>query len=213
MRESTAKNDPPLLALTDVSVSVNGNKLFENVSFDLRPGTFTLLQGSNGVGKTTLLRAMAGVHRSFRGTIAPLSSSIRIALVSSACSFMYEDLSLRENLAIITDSLSSSSSISIDNDLLSHALVAQPLNTLSSGERSIAAFLRALAVNPDVILLDEITSPLDEARRGAVLARTRMLVSKGCAALLVSHDTLDNEKFDARLTLQRSGTKEGFASV
>lgn len=209
MNASIAKNDQPLVMLTDVSVNLNGKKLFESISFNLRPGTITLLQGSNGVGKTTLLRTIAGLHKNYRGIITRKSHEAKIALVSSACSFMYEALSLRENLELIGDA--SKTATLIDGDLFGPILMDQPLSSLSSGERSIAAFIRGLAGNSDVILLDEITSHLDESRRGIVFDQLRARVASGCAVLLVSHDALGSQKFDTRLTLNTSGLSEGVA--
>ena len=69
----------PVLEVEDVSVSFSGRTILDGVSFEVRDGEFTGLIGSNGVGKTTLLRVILGLQRPDTGQVrvlgAPLSRS------------------------------------------------------------------------------------------------------------------------------------------
>ena len=60
---------PPVLQVDGVGVSFGGQRVLDDVSFEIRPGEFTGLIGSNGVGKTTLLRVILGTQRADRGTV------------------------------------------------------------------------------------------------------------------------------------------------
>jgi zinc/manganese transport system ATP-binding protein len=67
----------PVLEVEDIVVSFSGRKILDDVSFEIRQGEFTGLIGSNGVGKTTLLRVVLGLQRPDAGRVrvlgAPLS--------------------------------------------------------------------------------------------------------------------------------------------
>src|ERR1019366_2245517 len=58
-----------VLEVDDVTVSFSGRTILDHVSFEIRPGEFTGLIGSNGVGKTTLLRVILGLQRSSTGAV------------------------------------------------------------------------------------------------------------------------------------------------
>ncbi len=62
-------NVAPVLEVDRVGVSFSGRKILDDVSFEVREGEFTGLIGSNGVGKTTLLRVILGSQRTETGTV------------------------------------------------------------------------------------------------------------------------------------------------
>src|SRR5277367_2927092 len=68
--------DVPVLEVDDISVSLSGRQILDHVSFDVRAGEFTGLIGSNGVGKTTLLRVILGLQRPDKGEVRILGQSL-----------------------------------------------------------------------------------------------------------------------------------------
>lgn len=138
--------------------------LFDNFSFEIQKNSHTLLTGSNGSGKSTVLGLIAGVYYPIKGLI--VTHSDRFSYVGP--NPLIFEASLLEN---ITYGLKE-----FDKDKLFELLnifkISQSLNektldmvvsnkTLSSGQMQKIAFIRALLANSDILLLDESTSNLD----------------------------------------------------
>ena len=73
-RESSVAREVPVLEVEDVSVAYSGRTILDAVSFEVRAGEFTGLIGSNGVGKTTLLRVVLGLQRPGSGGVRVLGA-------------------------------------------------------------------------------------------------------------------------------------------
>ncbi|MEA2156368.1 MAG: molybdate transport system ATP-binding protein [Solirubrobacteraceae bacterium] len=156
------------------------------------------LVGPSGAGKTTILRAIAGLRRPDRGRIALgdrawFDSAARVDLAPERRSVglvfqeyaLFPHLSVRANVAFggasRVDEL-------LERFAISGLAGARP-GTLSGGERQRVALARALAREPSVLLLDEPLSALDAHTRAAVRAELQDLLGElGLPALIVTHD-------------------------
>jgi iron complex transport system ATP-binding protein len=188
-----------------------GAKLPEVVrgaSLSVRRGTLAALIGANGSGKSSLVRLLCGVLRPVRGEVlfdgAPLASldprrrARRIAYVpqSSASVFPLTALEVvltgrspysgrfafegERDLGVAREALAS-----VD---ASH-LAARSVTELSGGERQLVALARALAQEPECLLLDEPSSALDLKHRAGLLRQLRRLRdARNLTALVVTHD-------------------------
>ena len=190
---------PPIqqLSVVDVAVSVAGHELFSNISLSLNSGRVLALHGGNGVGKTTLLRVLAGLHRDYTGTFV-YSPGVTVGFASGSVSMLYEDLSLNENVALISNK-------SFTPLLLSPELCARPIKNFSNGERALAAFERMWVMRPTVILMDEITAPLDQKRRTELFEAVKTHAKLGGSAIFVSHEELPADLATERLVLTAAG--------
>lgn len=179
-----------------------------DASLALRRGTLAALIGANGSGKSSLIRLLCGLMQPTRGEIlfdgAPLASierrarARRIAYVSQAMAtvfpltalevvltgrspyttrFRFEDA---RDLAVAHDALAA-----VDAEHLASRSVTE----LSGGERQLVSLARALAQEPDCLLLDEPSSALDLKHRAGLIRHLRRLCDeRQITALIVTHD-------------------------
>ena len=92
---------------------------------------------------------------------------------------------------------------------LPSAMGASPISQLSTGERQRLALLRALELNPQVLLLDEPTGPLDDEATEAVEEIVRERLAQGACVVWVTHDRAQARRIASRaLTLALDGTAE-----
>lgn len=158
------------------------------VSLSFNPGEVALLVGANGSGKSTLLRVLAGLSRLDSGEV---SSKCRKIGFFSHHLFLYGRLSVRENLELFAavQGVGGVEGALSEMDLLDVA--GRPVVELSKGMQARVGIARALLGSPDLVLLDEPTSHLDE--RGTLLLLGAMKrvqqESNGAATFIIaSHD-------------------------
>jgi putative ATP-binding cassette transporter len=153
----------------------DGTKLAEPVSLVIRPGERVLLTGASGTGKSTLIRAVAGLWRWGEGRIA-LPLGARMAFVPQR--IYLPNAPLRDVLLYATgvEDLPEATLRTLMRGCgLAHLTerlddTARWDQMLSGGERQRIAFLRVMIARPDVIVMDESTSALDEPGEAALMA-------------------------------------------
>lgn len=210
---------PQSVTISQLSyIGPDGQKLFSDLDLTFGPGR-TGLVGRNGVGKTTLLRLIAGELVPSSGTVR-LSGRLGILRqqVQPGPSETIADLfGVREELAVLGKALAGDASAEdlaeidwtldarLEAALAQLALPVAPetlLSTLSGGQRTRAALAAMAFAEPDVILLDEPTNNLDVEGRAAV---ADMLAGWRGAAIVVSHDRDLLERVDAIVELTSLG--------
>ena len=177
------------------SAAHQGRSLFRDVELDLVAGGWTCLLGVSGVGKTTILRMIAGLETSadFTGEIAssdkgPLEE--RIAYMAQS-DLLLPWATVRENVGLGARLRGEA----VDTDRAERLIAAVGLeehaakkpNALSGGQRQRVALARTLMEDRDVILLDEPFSALD-ARTRADMQELAHGLLKDRTVLLVTHD-------------------------
>ncbi len=201
----------PAIRLTDFSLSAGGRVLLEHTSADFAAGSMTLIVGFSGVGKSLLLRILAGLIDSESGPViwsgriergggraadsADASRPERPAVVFQNFALL-DELSPEENIEIAVDHTKGhradgNSSCDVAAELLEKLGVPtdRPVSVLSGGQQQRLAIARALATDADVILYDEPTSGLDAvtSERVADLIRSTQK-TYGRTAIIVTHD-------------------------
>jgi iron complex transport system ATP-binding protein len=195
------------LELERVSVTLGGRTVVERVSLAVGEGRWAALIGANGAGKTSALRAVAGLLRHDgkvllagvdAATMPRRQRARRIAMVPQIPTTP-ADMTVREYVMLgrtpyvgYFGGEGAGDRAATDRALgrLELAAFAQrPLGSLSGGERQRAVLARALAQEADVLLLDEPTSALDLARQQQVLELVDGLRREdGLAVLAAMHD-------------------------
>ncbi|MDQ5921241.1 MAG: vitamin B12/bleomycin/antimicrobial peptide transport system ATP-binding/permease protein [Pseudomonadota bacterium] len=160
------------LELNNVVVNLpNGNNLLKNISFSLRNGDRLLIRGRSGIGKTTLLRVIAGLWPFADGEIKQYGglTSIFIAqrpylpLGNLRRVLCYPKIDNQPTDAVLIDLLNHCGLTELSKQL--HTNIDWG-SKLSLGEQQRIAFCRILVNQPDIIYLDEATSALDEEYEG-----------------------------------------------
>jgi putative ABC transport system ATP-binding protein len=198
--------DPILFELKQLVVGIDGAPLNRPLNLQLNSGQSIALLGPSGSGKTTLLRAAAGLIDPIEGQILLQSSPPsnigwpefrrRVILVDQQPVLL--DTTLEENLAR-PFTYQSAGSKQFDRDEAVHLLeqlgiesnkLDQNALSLSVGEQQRACLVRAIQLQPQVLLMDEPTSALDEARVSAVEGFLRKHTEEnGQAMLIVTHSS------------------------
>ena len=208
------------LALERVEIARGGRTLLRNVSLVLEGGVIAVV-GSNGVGKTSLLRAMAGALAPIAGTIAldgvpvrtldPRERARRIALVDPTEPVLAA-LTVVDAVAAARFphhrwwewEATAEDEAAIDDALARTALEpfrTREIGTLSAGERQRVWIALAIAQRASVILLDEPTSHLDLKASVETLQRIRELAGAGAVVVAVLHQLEEAAAFADRVVV------------
>lgn len=216
-------------SINKFSCGYPGRFVLNDISFDIEKGNFTGIIGPNGSGKTTLFRGISGELHSLSGNISLKEKNIQemnlrekaqnIAVVTQQIEagnmtveeyvlmgrFPYrknfqffetkEDLEIAEKYIELTG--------------VSH-LREKNMNSLSGGEQQLAGIARALAQEPELLLLDEPTSHLDITHQVQILNLIRRLSENlGLTVLMIIHDlNLAGEYCDSLVMMQNGSIRK-----
>jgi len=163
----------------------------DGVDLDIRPGEAVALIGPNGSGKSTLLKLAGGILRPTEGTV-DVEGRVT-ALIELGAGF-HPEITGRENV-LINGMLLGLDRREVERrlpEILDFAdigdFIDQPVKTYSSGMYVRLGFAVAVAVEPDVLLIDEVLSVGDEAFTRRCLDRLARMRQAGVTMVLVSHD-------------------------
>jgi len=177
-----------------------------DVAFSIEPGAFVALVGPSGVGKTTLLRILAGLTRPREGLVhvdgavwTDIARNLHVPTSRRSIGFVFQDYALFPNMSVrrhVEYALGTRQSRQRVDELLQLAglqnLAAAFPAALSGGQKQRLALIRALARAPALLMLDEPLSALDPAMRRLLQDELRTLHHRfGTTTLMVSHDTSD----------------------
>lgn len=172
-----------VLDLTEVAVAYNGRTIFEQASLEMRRGDKIALLGKNGVGKTSLLKAIIG-KIPYRGTIRH-GANVKLAYYSQE----HEDIGLRDTVIDEIRYASKLEDPEIRNLLARFGFrgddVFKAVNVLSGGEKSRLALCKLFLSDGNFLLLDEPTNHLDMDTREVL---EDALKNYDGTILTVSHD-------------------------
>lgn len=177
-----------MIEVKGVTKSFGSLQVLKRLSISFAPGETVLLVGANGAGKSTLLRVMAGLTRPDRGSVT--NHAMQLGFLSHHL-FLYGRLSVGENLALYS-ALNSASSVS---EIVARLELAnylhRPVAELSKGLQARVGIARTFLSRPDLVLLDEPTSNLDE-KGTALLLRELELVKRATknrvTCIIATHD-------------------------
>ncbi len=214
-----------MIELRGLELTIGGRILLREIEGRVSAGEFVAVLGSNGVGKTTLLRAIAGLHAPSAGCVlldgarsdrmGPLERARRVALVTGD--------------EILLDALRVGDVVSIgrfphhrwwewhhrrdDDDAIRGALAAVRIegfaerlfSTLSAGERQRVWIALGLAQETPILLLDEPTSHLDIRSAHDILGLLRALARAGKSVVCALHDVNEAAAYADRIALLYDG--------
>lgn len=202
--------------MNDIIVAENASKSYStgdvtthalrDASFSIRQGTFTCIVGPSGHGKSTLMHLIGGLDKPTGGSviidgknIATLSDSELAQLRARKIGFVFQFFNLIQGLTA-AENIETALMLAGVPEKLQQARVRELLeevglpdksesrpSQLSGGQQQRIAIARALANNPDILLMDEPTGNLDSAAESEILQLLKKLNSKGKTVVLVTH--------------------------
>ena len=179
-----------------------------HVSLDVERGESVAVIGPNGAGKSTLLMALAGILAPSEGTIQVVG---RVSTLLTLGAGFDAELTGRDNIDLagaflgIPPGRMAALTPSIVEFAEIGAFIDAPVKTYSSGMRARLGFSIATAIQPDILLLDEVLGTGDQAFRARSQARIRELVKAAGAIVLVTHDLNYVTEFCSRAILLERG--------
>ncbi|MFM7013886.1 MAG: ABC transporter ATP-binding protein [Actinomycetota bacterium] len=195
--------------------------VLENLNIEIPAGEFLAVLGSSGSGKTTLLRLIAGFDSPTAGEIEIFGKKVatdqtfipaearKVGFVPQDAS-LFPHLNVFENVAFGLAGLSKQAKISRVRELLDLVAMTEFENhdsvSLSGGQKHRIAIARALAPEPELILLDEPFAALDAELRVRLRHEIRQVLDKVSATtILVTHDQEEALSMADRVALLRDG--------
>ncbi|HEU4694958.1 MAG TPA: ATP-binding cassette domain-containing protein [Vicinamibacterales bacterium] len=199
-----------VLQVSDLKVNRGSRAVVTGASFAVERGESVTVMGASGSGKTSVLRAIAGLDPIVAGLIVVDGVSIEAGRIPDSRTrralyrrvgmvfqfhHLFEHLSAIDNVCLAPVHVLHQPRKAAERralELLEQMGIADRAHAmpheLSGGEAQRVAIARALAMGPQVLLMDEPTASLDPARRGDLAAILRQLADMGCALLIASHD-------------------------
>jgi len=194
----------PLLAVEDLSVSYDGMRALQDVSLRAEAGAIVALVGANGAGKTSLLRAISGLVRADRGTIAfdgrDVTRLPAHRIVGLGIAHVPEGRRVFAS-ATVRDNLLLGAYVDRDRERrrqrLEAAFAAFPIlrerleqraSTLSGGEQQMLAIARGTMSGPRLLLLDEPSLGIAPILIPQIYAGVQAIAASGTAVLLVEQN-------------------------
>lgn len=172
------KTNDTKLQIKNLTKKYSDKTVLDNVSFDVKAGEFLSILGPSGCGKTTILRLLIGLSTDFSGEITLNGNDIsKLSPSKRGMGIVFQNYALFQNMTVIEnikyalkfDSEKKVNALEIAENLVEQLGLTEHKNKkphkLSGGQQQRVAIARTLAMNPEIILLDEPLSALDAATR------------------------------------------------
>ena len=204
----------PIIRVSGIRKTYGKTVAVDDVSFEVEEGEIFGLIGPNGAGKTTTMECVEGLRRPDRGSISVLSldpiRDARRLQQRVGVQLQQAQLQKRINVREAVDLWASLYPRTVDGDALLERLgLANKRKawfmTLSGGQKQRLFIALALIHDPDVVLLDELTTGLDPQARRAIWDLVREIRTRGKTVLLTTHLMEEAERLCDRVAIVERG--------
>jgi polar amino acid transport system ATP-binding protein len=214
-----------LVELHDVQLAFGHNVVLKGINLQVRRGQAVSIIGPSGSGKSTILRCITGLLKPHSGSIIldgvdvrALKSEAQLIELRKRVGFVFQQYNLFPHLTVLENLVIAPTRILgkdkaaarreahalLDRVKLGNKAAAYP-GELSGGQQQRVAIARALAMQPELILFDEVTSALDPETVGEVLTVIRELVNDGMTCVLVTHEMRFAEEISDEVYFTEAG--------
>jgi polar amino acid transport system ATP-binding protein len=213
----------PLVEIADVTKHFGALKVLDGISLNVERGEIIAIIGRSGSGKSTLLRCVNGLEPIQAGRIVVDGIRVndpktdlrrlrqRVGIVFQSYN-LFPHLSVARNITLaptVAKGMPEAQAIEIARDVLRRVgledkFAAYP-DQLSGGQQQRVAIARSLAMQPTLMLFDEITSALDPELTGEVIKVLEDMARSGMTMLLVTHEMGFARRFGSRVVFMHGG--------
>lgn len=173
--------DTPIISLKQISFKIAQEMILEDITFDIQKGEVLTITGPSGSGKSTLLKLIGSLFSPTEGTIVYKGKELKQIdpeIYRKEVSYFFQNASLfdqtvKDNLVFpyfIRDKVADERYIKsyLEKVKIPESYYNKPVAELSGGEKQRVALVRNLLFQPEVLLLDEVTSSLDANNKAII---------------------------------------------
>lgn len=209
------------LVIKNLHKSFGNNKVITGINFELKEGERVVVLGPSGSGKSTFLRCINWLETPTSGEIffnGKLVTEKNIRQVRRNVGMVFQHFNLISNLTVMENlilaplklkTMKKDAAIKRAKQLLRHIGLSSKANfypaSLSGGQKQRIAIIRAMMLNPEVLLFDEPTSALDPESIGDVLSLIQELADRGMTIMIVTHEMSFAKKIATRIVFVDKG--------
>ena len=187
------------LNLENLNVEKDGNKILNSYSINLKQGEIIALMGESGSGKSTLLRRICGLEGD------DLGIGHDVAYVAQQPTLVMDTVAMELQLPIMVHNHLPDAGKELAVICGLKEKERQRTDTLSGGEKQRLAFLRALAMNRKILILDEFTSELDGLSVEKIENEVLKFKQRGGCVLFATHNVLQAQRLATRTIFIHQG--------
>lgn len=196
----------PIVSLRDVHKSFGDIEVLKGISFDVRKGEVVCIIGPSGSGKSTLIRCINGLSPIQKGSITVEGQEVNdpkvdLLKLRKKVGIVFQQYNLFPHKTALENVMMAPLLVLKESknavELRARALIAKVRlqgkedaypGELSGGQQQRVAIARSLAMQPDIMLFDEVTAALDPETVKEVLVTIKELAAEGMTCLLVTHE-------------------------
>jgi zinc transport system ATP-binding protein len=221
---TTASSDPsPAVEVRDLSVDLGGRLVLRGVDLSVRPGEVIAVLGTNGSGKSTLVRTVVGLLPVARGEVRLFGTPVQRFRQWRRIGYVPQRITAAGGVPATVQEVVTSGRLArrrlfrpltaADRTAIATSLEVVGLadrrrdavSELSGGQQQRVLIARALAGEPDLLILDEPTAGVDLASQAVFSEAVHTLVARGTTVVLVSHDLGPMDALIERCVVLRNG--------
>lgn len=180
-----------LLNAQNISLSFNNQKIFDNANLIIDKPGFYFLMGRNGSGKTTFFKAITGELKLAEGSINLKYGTDGVSYCN-ADPLVFNNLTVKENIELVCND--DNKILELSKIFVLDSILDMNANKCSAGEKQRITIIRTIIENKPIILLDEVTSHLDDITANVVLSYLKEL-SKTHIIIYATHYEFDTTKY------------------
>ena len=213
----------PLVEIADVTKRFGALTVLDGISLEVERGEIIAIIGRSGSGKSTLLRCINGLEPIQSGRIVVDGVTVndpktdlrrlrqRVGIVFQSYN-LFPHLSVARNITLaptVAKGMPEREALELARDVLRRVGLEDKLSAypdqLSGGQQQRVAIARSLAMQPTLMLFDEITSALDPELTGEVIKVLEDMARSGMTMLLVTHEMGFARRFGSRVVFMHAG--------
>ena len=213
----------PVIEIRDGAVELGGRPVLRGIDLTIGPGEVVVVLGANGSGKSTLVRSMLGLVPTCRGEVRLFGTPLEKFQDWKRVGFVPQRVTAASGVPASVREVVASGRLAQrrllaplraqDRAAVNQAIAAVGLadragdgvSTLSGGQQQRALIARALAGQPELLVLDEPTSGVDRASQEAFATTLAALAERGATIVLVAHEIGPVRRLIGRAVVMRDG--------
>lgn len=200
------KGDYPMLEVKNLKKCFGNNVVLKDINFKVNKGDIISIVGPSGSGKSTLLRCINMIEKPSGGNIifeekSLMDKNTNLSLIREKIGMVFQQFNLFPHLTVLdnitlvpiklklmSEDIAKKKAIELLKTIDLKDKTDEYPNSLSGGQKQRVAIIRALIMEPDIILFDEPTSALDPEMVGEVLELIKKVADTGKTMIIVSHE-------------------------